>query len=382
MLLLKVKKSVVMADIPRKLIVPKNVTDALREVKYPGSNEDIVSLDMAQEIRIAGQRVSFSLVFQKSNDPNIETIVLECENAIKKHLGENVEIEDNISVKFLHDMERPILPKVKNIVAVASGKGGVGKSTVAVNLAVALANSGAKVGLIDADIFGPSIPKMFGAENIRPTGEKVEGREVINPVEKYGVKFLSVGFFVDTESAIIWRGPMASNALKQLISEGNWGELDYLLIDLPPGTSDIHLTLVQSVPVTGAIIVTTPQDVALADVVRGTSMFQSKSIDVPVLGLVENMAWFTPAELPENKYYIFGKDGGKNLADKLGLKLLGQIPIVQSIREGGDSGTPVATDVESITGLAFAEVAKSVVHQVHIRNIQKAPTKKVKITRK
>ncbi|QGY44602.1 P-loop NTPase [Maribellus comscasis] len=371
-----------MAEIPRKLIVPKNVTDALREVKYPGSNEDIVSLDMVQEIRIAGQRISFSLVFQKSNDPNIEQVVLACENAIKKHLGDEVEIEDNIAVKFLHDMERPILPQVKNIVAVASGKGGVGKSTVAVNLAVALANSGAKVGLIDADIFGPSIPKMFGAEDIRPTGEKVDGREVINPVEKFGVKFLSVGFFVDAESAIIWRGPMASNALKQLISEGNWGELDYLLIDLPPGTSDIHLTLVQSVPVTGAIIVTTPQDVALADVIRGTSMFQSKSIDVPVLGLVENMAWFTPAELPENKYYIFGKDGGKILADKLGLKLLGQIPIVQSIREGGDAGTPVAANGETVTGMAFTELAKSVKHQVHLRNIQKAPTKKVKITRK
>jgi ATP-binding protein involved in chromosome partitioning len=371
-----------MADIPRKLIVPKNVTDALREVKYPGSNEDIVSLDMAQEIRIAGQRVSFSLVFQKSDDPNIELLVLECEKAVKKHLGGHVEIEDNIAVKFLHDMERPVLPKVKNILAIASGKGGVGKSTVAVNLAVALANSGAKTGLIDADIFGPSIPKMFGSEGDRPTGERVDGHEMINPVEKYGVKFLSVGFFVDTESAIIWRGPMASNALKQLISEGNWGELDYLLVDLPPGTSDIHLTLVQSVPVTGAIIVTTPQDVALADVIRGTSMFQSKSIDVPVIGLIENMSWFTPAELPENKYYIFGKDGGKKLAGKLGLKLLGQIPIVQSIREGGDSGTPVAADSDSVTGTAFAGIAKSVIHQVHLRNIQKAPTKKVKITRK
>ncbi len=371
-----------MADIPRKLIVPKNVTDALRIVFYPGSDEDIVSLDMVQEIRIAGQRVNFSLVFQRSNDPNIENLVLECEKALKEYLGEEVEIEDNISVKFLHDMERPVLPQVKNIVAVASGKGGVGKSTVAVNLAVALANSGAKVGVIDADIFGPSIPKMFGTEGERPTGEKIDGREVINPVEKYGVKFLSVGFFVDTESAIIWRGPMASNALKQLITEGNWGELDYLLVDLPPGTSDIHLTLVQSVPVTGALIVTTPQDVALADVIRGTSMFQSKSIDVPVLGLVENMAWFTPAELPENKYYIFGKDGGKMLADKLGLKFLGQIPIVQSIREGGDNGVPVAADAESITGQAFADVAKQVAQQVHVRNIQKAPTKKVKITRK
>lgn len=371
-----------MADIPRKLIVPKNITDALRTVKYPGSNEDIVTLEMPQEIRIAGKRVSFSLVFQKSNDPNIETLILDCEKAIKKYVGEEVEIEDNIAVKYIHDMERPVLPNVKNIVAIASGKGGVGKSTVAVNLAVALANSGAKVGLLDADIYGPSIPKMFGAESERPAGIKIDDREMINPLEKFGVKFLSVGFFVDPDSAIIWRGPMASNALKQLISEGNWGELDYLLIDLPPGTSDIHLTLVQSVPVTGAVIVTTPQDVALADVVRGTSMFQSKSIDVPVLGLIENMAWFTPAELPENKYYIFGKDGGKNLAEKLGIPFLGQIPIVQSIREGGDSGNPIANEAESISGVSFTEVAKNVIHRVHIRNIQLAPTKKVKISRK
>jgi ATP-binding protein involved in chromosome partitioning len=371
-----------MADIPRKLIVPKDVTDALRTVKYPGSDEDVVQLEMPQEIRIAGQRISFSLVFQKSNDPNIEALVVACEAAIKKYLGEQVEIEDNIAVKFIHDMERPVLPNVKNIVAIASGKGGVGKSTVAVNTAVALAKSGAKVGLLDADIFGPSIPKMFGVEGERPAGIKIDDREMINPLEKYGVKFLSVGFFVDPDSAIIWRGPMASNALKQLISEGNWGELDYLLIDLPPGTSDIHLTLVQSVPVTGAVIVTTPQDVALADVVRGTSMFQSKSVDVPVLGLVENMAWFTPEELPENKYYIFGKEGGKKLADKLGLPLLGQIPIVQSIREGGDEGTPVAANGDTITGQAFADVAEKVKHRVHVRNIQMAPTKKVKITRK
>lgn len=371
-----------MSESPKKLIVPKNITDALRTVNYPGSEEDIVILEMPQEIRIAGDRVSFSLVFQKSDDPNIEALVLESEKAIKKYVGEEVEIEDNISVKFIHDMERPVLPNVKNIIAIASGKGGVGKSTTAVNLAVALANSGKKVGLLDADIFGPSIPKMFGAESERPAAEKIDAKEVINPIEKYGVKFLSVGFFVDPDSAIIWRGPMASNALKQLISEGNWGELDYLLIDLPPGTSDIHLTLVQSVPVTGAVIVTTPQDVALADVVRGTSMFQSKSIDVPVLGIIENMSWFTPAELPDNKYYIFGKDGGKKLADKLDLPLLGQVPIVQSIREGSDEGTPVAADAESVPGLAFSEIAKKVEHRVHIRNIQRAPTKKVKITRK
>lgn len=371
-----------MNDIPRKLIVPKDVTDSLRTVNYPGSNEDVVSLDMVQEIRIAGRHISFSLVFQKSNDPNIEQLVIDCEKAIRKYLGDQVEIEDNITVKFLHNMERPVLPGVKNIVAVASGKGGVGKSTVAVNLAVALANTGAKVGLIDADIFGPSIPKMFGVEDVRPSGEKVDGRDMIIPVEKYGVKFLSIGFFVDAQSAIIWRGPMASNALKQLIMDALWGELDYMLIDLPPGTSDIHLTMVQTLPVTGAVIVTTPQDVALADVVRGTSMFQSKSVDVPVLGLVENMAWFTPAELPSNKYYIFGKDGGKILAEKLGLKLLGQIPIVQGIREGGDEGVPVASQNDSVTGLAFGEVAKNLVHQLHLRNIQRAPTKKVKITRK
>ncbi len=371
-----------MSAIPKSLIVPKNITDALRTVKFPGSDEDIISLDMPQEIRIAGQRVSFSLVFQKSDDPNIESLVLKCEKAIKKYIGDHVEVENNISVKFIHDMSRPILPNVKNIIAIASGKGGVGKSTVAVNLAVALAKSGKKVGLLDTDIFGPSIPKMFGAESERPKGEKIDNREVINPIEKFGVKFLSVGFFVDADSAIIWRGAMASNALKQLITEGNWGELDYLLLDLPPGTSDIHLTLVQTVPITGAVIVTTPQDVALADVVRGTSMFQSKSIDVPVLGLIENMAWFTPAELPENKYYIFGKDGGIKLADKLGLPLLGQIPIVQSIREGGDEGIPVAANNDSVTGAAFTEIAKKMEHRVHIRNIQRAPTKVVKITRK
>lgn len=371
-----------MAELPRKLIVPKNITDALRTVKYPGSEEDIVSLEMPQEIRIAGKRVTFSLVFQKSNDPNIEALVLACEKAIKEWVGEEVEIEDNISVKYIHDMERPILPNVKNIIAVASGKGGVGKSTVAVNLAISLAQAGAKVGLLDADIFGPSIPKMFGVEGQRPSGVKIDSREMINPLEKYGVKFLSVGFFVDSDSAIIWRGSLASNALKQLITEGNWGELDYLLIDLPPGTSDIHLTLVQTVPVTGAVIVTTPQDVALADVVRGASMFKSESINVPILGLIENMAWFTPAELPENKYYIFGKEGGKKLADKLELNFLGEIPIVQSIREGGDSGTPVAIDSDSITGMAFTEIAKAVQHRIHLRNIQLAPTKKVKIERK
>lgn len=371
-----------MSEIPRKLIVPKNITDALRNVDFPGSKENIVDLDMVQEIRIAGKKVTFSLVFQRSDDPQIETVKKACVAAIEEYVGADVEIRGNISVKAIHQMERPLLADVKNIIAVASGKGGVGKSTVAANLAVALANSGAKVGLIDADIFGPSIPKMFGVENVKPMGIKMEGRDKIEPVEKFGVKMLSIGFFVATENALIWRGPMASNALKQLIGDGNWGELDYLLIDLPPGTSDIHLSLVQTIPVTGAVIVTTPQDVALADVIKGVNMFKSKSIDVPVLGLIENMAWFTPEELPNNKYYIFGKEGGKKLAEEMGLLLMGQIPIVLGIREGGDSGNPSAVNGSSLVGKVFAEIAENLVSQLEIRNKELDPTKKVKVSRK
>jgi ATP-binding protein involved in chromosome partitioning len=371
-----------MSEIPRKIIIPKNVTDALRNVMYPGSSQNVVELDMVQEIRVAGKTVSFSLVFQRSDDPDMDELIGHCEEAIEKYIGSDVQVRGNITAKFIHDMQRPILPGVKNIIAVASGKGGVGKSTVAVNLAVALANSGASVGLIDADIFGPSIPKMFGTEGLRPMADSDGKRDLIVPVEKFGVKFLSIGFFVEPESALIWRGPMASNALKQLIADGKWGPLDYLLIDLPPGTSDIHLTLVQTVPVSAAVIVSTPQDVALADVIKGVSMFQSKSIDVPVLGLVENMSWFTPAELPENKYYIFGKDGGKKLADEMGLVLLGQIPLVQSIREGGDEGLPAAVNRETITGQAFADLADKVIEQMEIRNKMRPPTVKVKVTKK
>jgi ATP-binding protein involved in chromosome partitioning len=366
----------------RKIIVPKNVTDALRQVMYPGGNKDIVSLDMVQETRIAGQKVSFSLVFQRSDDPNIGMLIRQCTEAIRVQLGQDTEVEGNIAVKFLHNLERPVLPDVKNIIAVASGKGGVGKSTIAVNLAVALANSGASVGLIDADIFGPSIPIMFGVQGERPASRKEGNHDLIVPIVKYGVRFLSIGFFVAPESALIWRGPMASNALKQLITDGDWGSLDYLLIDLPPGTSDIHLTLVQTVPVTAAVIVTTPQDIALADVLKGVSMFRSPSINVPVLGLVENMSWFTPAELPENKYFIFGENGGKRLADELGLILLGQIPLVQSIREGSDEGIPSSLDSSTITGLAFADLAHKVVEQLNIRNSGVEPTQKVKVTGK
>lgn len=364
------------------VIQPKDIKEALRQVTVPGSKENIVDLDMVQGIRIEGKKVSFTLVVQRSGDSNNAIIKAQCVQVILRSFGRDIEIAGNITIRSVHDMQRPVLPGVKNIIAVASGKGGVGKSTVAVNLAVALANSGASVGLIDADIFGPSVPIMFGEQLSKPMGEKVDNREMILPIVKYGVKILSIGFFVNQEDALVWRGPMASNALKQLIVDALWGPLDYLLIDLPPGTSDIHLTLMQTVPVTGTIIVTTPQYVALADVIKGVNMFRGKSIDVPVLGLIENMAWFTPEELPENKYYIFGKDGGQTMAEELKIPFLGQIPIVQSIREGGDQGVPAAVNPNSITGKAFKEVCEKMVLVINERNESMDPTQKIKVERK
>lgn len=360
----------------------KQVTDALRLVKYPGTDKDIMGLDMVRDIKIEGKKIGFDLIFQKSDDSNIIPLKKACVSAILRFVDKDAEIKGNIKVKAVHMVEEPkVLPKVKNIIAVASGKGGVGKSTVSSNLAVALAKAGAKVGLIDADIFGPSVPKMFGSEDAKPSLIQVDGKDLIEPHEKFGVKMLSIGFFVDPAQATVWRGPMASNALKQMIEEGNWGELDYVLIDLPPGTSDIHLTLVQTVPVTGAIVVSTPQEVALADAIKGISMFEGPGVNVPVLGMVENMAWFTPAELPENKYYIFGKDGCKKLADEKGVELLGQIPIVQSIREGGDNGVPAADDQDSVVGMAFADLANKLMTVVDKRNSNQDPTQKVEITR-
>lgn len=359
-----------------------DILEVLKGVLYPKSTQNIIEMDMVQQVRIEGKKLSFTLVTQKSNDPNNIIIKANCVQIIKKTFGDQLELAGNITIKSIHDMERPILPEVKNIIAVASGKGGVGKSTVSVNLAVALAKTGAKVGLIDADIYGPSIPKMFSEEDAQPSARKVGKRDLIIPVEKYGVKILSIGFFVDQSEALIWRGPMASNALKQLIVDSDWGALDYLLIDLPPGTSDIHLTMVQTVPVTGAVIVTTPQDVALADVIKGVNMFKSKTIDVPVLGLIENMAWFTPEELPENKYYIFGKNGGKKMAEELNIPLLGQIPIVQGIREGGDKGLPIAYKSESISASAFSNIAIEVQQAIDNRNNKMDKTEKVKISKR
>lgn len=358
-------------------LYPKLILDALASVRYPGTGKSIVEAEMvADNIRIDGMHVSFSIIFEKNTDPFMKSIVKASEAAIHAAISPDVKVEISVESR---QAPRPevgkLLPNVKNVIAISSGKGGVGKSTVSANLAVALANMGFRVGLLDADIFGPSMPKMFQVEDARPYAEKIDGRDLIIPVEKYGVKLLSIGFFVDPDQATLWRGGMASNALKQLIADANWGELDYFLIDLPPGTSDIHLTLVQTLAITGAVVVSTPQQVALADARKGINMFTNDKVNVPILGLVENMAWFTPAELPENRYYIFGREGAKNLAEEMNVPLLGQIPIVQSICDAGDAGMPVALNTDSVTGRAFMSLAASLVRQVDRRNVEAEPTK-------
>ena len=356
--------------------------DALATVIYPGNKKNLVEADMvADNLRIDGMKVSFSLIFPRDTDPFLKSTVKAAEAAIHYHVSKEVEV--TISTEYL-SKPRPevgkMLPNVKNVIAVSSGKGGVGKSTVAANLAIALARLGYKVGLLDCDIFGPSVPKMFQVEDARPYAVKKDERDLIEPVEKYGIKVLSIGFFVNPDTATLWRGGMASNALKQLIADADWGELDYFILDTPPGTSDIHLTLLQTLAITGAVIVSTPQNVALADARKGIDMYSNDKVNVPILGLVENMAWFTPAELPENKYYIFGKEGCKRLAKEMNVPLLAQIPLVQSICENGDNGTPVALDSSSITGLAFLNLAQAVVTVVNRRNKEQAPTRIVKTT--
>jgi ATP-binding protein involved in chromosome partitioning len=351
-------------------ISEKDILKALSTVLDPDIKRDLVSLNMIRDVKVEGSHVQFTVVLTTPACPLKEKIRQDCEAAVRNITGDSARIDILItsSVTSLRDNAQ-LLPGVKNIIAIASGKGGVGKSTVTSNLAVALAKAGARVGLIDADIFGPSIPTMFNCENEQPHVKQVNGKNIIVPIEQYGVKLISIGFLAPPDSAIIWRGPMASSALKQFFSDADWGELDYLLIDLPPGTSDIHLTLVQSVPVTGAVIVTTPQKVALSDANKGLAMFRQPQINVPVLGIVENMAYFTPAELPENKYYIFGKDGGKNLSEKFGVPLLGQVPLVQSIRESGDSGLPAVLK-EGPTAEAFTTLAETLARQIAIRNAQ------------
>lgn len=340
---------------------PRQIIDALRHVRYPGNGKDLIESGMLEDdIRISGLQVSFSIIFEKENDPFLKSVLKAAQVAVNTYVDENAAV--TIHQKFRKQMapvkDKNPLQKVKRIIAVASGKGGVGKSTVAANLAIALTQSGYRVGLLDADIHGPSQPKMFQVEQERPIMTEVDGRELIEPVMQYGVKLLSIGFFVDPENAVVWRGGLASNAIKQLITDANWGELDYLLIDLPPGTSDIHLTIVQTIQLSGAVIVTTPQPVALADARKGIDMFRNEHVNVPVLGIVENMAWFTPAELPNNRYYIFGKEGGKRLAEELNVPLLGQIPLVQSIREGGDEGIPVTLQSGHPAACFFEAIAK------------------------
>jgi len=363
-------------------LYPKLITDALATVTYPGTKKNLIESGMlADNLRIDGMKVSFSLIFEKPTDPFMKSTLKAAEAAIHYHVSKDVEVDISVeTLKKARPEAEKLLPGVRNIVAVSSGKGGVGKSTVACNLAIALARLGYRVGLLDADIFGPSVPKMFHIEDARPYAEQVDGRDLIIPVERYGVKVLSIGFFVNPATATLWRGGMASNALKQLIGDANWGELDYFILDTPPGTSDIHLTLLQTLAITGAVVVSTPQAVALADARKGVDMYQNEHVNVPILGLVENMAWFTPAELPENRYYIFGKDGVRQLADELHVPLLAQIPLVQGICESGDAGEPAALS-DTMTGLAFINLAQAVVTQVNKRNREMAPTRIVKTTK-
>jgi len=361
------------------------VLKVLSAVKDPESGKDLISLNAIESLSSEENKVRFSLNLPKSN-PFVKSIEKACIKIIKEQLSDAIDVKIKASTKievqkvtFGRTDDQQILPGVKNILAVASGKGGVGKSTVSVNLAISLAKQGAKVGLLDADVYGPSIPKMLGVEGERPSIKKLNGKDVIVPIEKHGIKMLSIGFFVKPEDALIWRGAMATSAINQFVKDTDWGDLDYFVIDLPPGTGDIHLTIVQAMPVTAAVIVSTPQDVALADALRGVSMFKAEKIEVPVIGFIENMSWFTPKELPNNKYYIFGKDGLKNLAERMEIPLLGQIPLVQGIRESGDNGSPIALDKNSQEEIAFNELAKEIAQKIEERNAKQDPTKKVEI---
>lgn len=370
-------------------LYPNLILDALRNVRYPGNGKNLVENDMVEDdIRIDGPKVSFSLIFDRPTDPFIRSVVRAAETAVNTFISPEVEIKGNIAVKYRKpepEKKPEVLPGVKNIIGVTSGKGGVGKSTVAANLAVALAARGYKVGLLDADIFGPSMPKMFGVEDETLYMVSRDGRDLIEPLERYGVRMLSIGFLVDKEKPVLWRGGMASNALRQLIADAWWGDLDYFLIDMPPGTSDIHLTLVQTLPITGVVVVSTPQEVALADARKGIAMFTDPKVNVPVLGVVENMAWFTPARHPDEKYYIFGEGGAARMAEKEGVRLLARIPLVMDIMSHADGGEPVAVELEKdpagagVEARAFAALADNVVEAVTERNLNAAPTRKVEV---
>jgi ATP-binding protein involved in chromosome partitioning len=358
------------------MITKEAVLDALSNVQEPDLGKDLVTLNMVHDVVVNGLNVSFTIVLTTPACPLKEMIHNACVNAIRHLVDKDAVVHINMTAQVNSNRKdnKSVLPGVKNIIMVASGKGGVGKSTVAVNLALGLAQEGASVGLLDADIYGPSIPIMLGMRDERPMMTNVDGKGMIVPIERFGIKAMSIGLLVDEKQAVIWRGPMASSALKQFISDVYWQELDYLVIDLPPGTGDVHLTLVQTIPVTGAVIVSTPQAVAAADARKAIMMFKQPQINVPILGVVENMAYFTPAELPNNKYYLFGKGGARKMAEQFELPFLGEIPIVQSIREGGDSGTPAIMNDEPVSKKAFLDLAKKVAQNIAIRNANLEPT--------
>ncbi len=364
------------------MITKEAVLKALSNVQEPDLGKDLVTLNMVQDVVVEGKNVTFTVVLTTPACPLKEMIEKACINAINLLVDKEAVVKVNMTANVGSNRKdnKAVLSGVKNIVMVASGKGGVGKSTIAVNLALGLAQEGAKVGLLDADIYGPSVPIMLGLRDERPKMIDVNGKGMIVPLERYGIKAMSIGLLVDEKQAVIWRGPMASSALKQFISDVYWGELDYLVIDLPPGTGDVHLTLVQAVPITGAVIVSTPQAVAAADAKKAIMMFKQPNINIPILGMVENMAYFTPAELPENKYYIFGKGGAQQMAEQFELPFLGEVPLVQSIREGGDRGIPAILDDESLTKDIFTTLTQKVARNISIRNADLEPTKVVEIT--
>jgi len=355
------------------IISPEQVLAALGNVEDPDLKKDLVTLNMIKQLKIEDNNVSFTLELTTPACPMKEMLKNACTNAIKHFVSQQAEVTINVTSRVTKPMDTTGLKDISNIILVSSGKGGVGKSTVASNLALSLAADGAKVGLLDADIYGPSVPTMFDLVGAKPSARETEdGKTLILPIEKYGIKILSLGFFADPDQPVPWRGPMASNAVKQLFNDADWGELDYLIVDLPPGTGDIHITITQGFPIAGAIVVTTPQQVALADTRKGLAMFRMAGINIPVLGVIENMSYFTPAELPDNKYYLFGKDGGKNLAKTFNVPFLGEIPIVQSISEAGDSGAPVALETGSRLSQSFSEIAGRIAQQVAINNAQTA----------
>lgn len=355
------------------IITEEQILAALRNVEDPDLKKDLVTLHMIKDVKIDGEKVSFTLELTTPACPMKDMLKNACTNAVKHFVSQTAEVDINITSRVTKPLDTTQLNAIKNIILVSSGKGGVGKSTVASNLAVTLAADGAKVGLIDADIYGPSVPIMFDLIGAKPSArETADGKTLILPIEKYGIKLLSLGFFADPDQPVPWRGPMASNAIKQLFNDADWGELDYLIVDLPPGTGDIHITICQSFPIAGAVIVTTPQQVALADTRKGLAMFKMPGINIPVLGVVENMAYFTPAELPNNKYYIFGKDGGKELAAKYEVPFLGEIPLVQGIATAGDVGKPIALESDSPMVAAFADIAGKIAQQISIHNVQTA----------